>query len=91
MRSQGEFTSRTIAAARQTGWRFRAMMPSRLTIALSVVKIKTVDRCAPGSPVGSRFEEAITWHPPEMGHEFRLGCRELFDGTWDRAAGSSER
>ncbi len=50
----------------------------------------TVDRFAAGSPLGSRFEEAITWHPPEMGHGFRLECRELFKG-WDRPAGSLER
>jgi Uma2 family endonuclease len=51
---------------------------------------RTVDRFAPGSPHGSRFEEAITWHPPEMGREFRLDCRGLFAGTPDRTAGPSE-
>ncbi len=52
---------------------------------------RTVDRFAPGSPLGARFEDAITWRPPELGREFRLACRKLFDGTGDRAVGSSER
>ncbi|MBM4186374.1 MAG: Uma2 family endonuclease [Gemmatimonadetes bacterium] len=51
---------------------------------------RTVDRFIPGSPLGSAFGEAITWHPPEMGHGFRLECRELFDDPGDLAAGRFE-
>ncbi|MFN0181712.1 MAG: Uma2 family endonuclease [Gemmatimonadales bacterium] len=51
---------------------------------------QTVDRFTPGSPFGSTFGEAIAWHPPEMGHGFRLDCRTLFDDPGDEAAGSFE-
>jgi len=51
---------------------------------------QTVDQFAPGSPFGSAFGEAITWHPPEMGPEFRLDRRTLFDDPGDGAAGSFE-
>lgn len=51
---------------------------------------RTVDRFTPGSPLGSAFGDAITWHPSEMGHAFRLECRELFDDPGDWAAGRFE-
>ena len=47
---------------------------------------RTVDRFAPGSPLGARFEGAITWQPPEVGRPFRLECRELFEKTWPNTA-----
>jgi Uma2 family endonuclease len=44
---------------------------------------RTVDRFTPGVSSESRFAESITWHPPEMSHQFRLGCHDLFGSARD--------